>query len=274
MKLKTLDKKKLLKKHPWTKMLIWKYIETGYREPNNSFEQSLMTLFTPHNELINTWSHILGCIIIIFLFIKSSTTLTNFNDLLVFGTYLISAFIVCLCSSVYHLFCCHSKYVCEHTQCIDWMAISLLIFSSNFISSYYEIQDTEIFCLFTSLNLFLMTITSSGILYKYKECNHVDPVNPVDSYYVKTYMYILYGLGTIIACIIGSILSNKISPTLPGILTMYGFYALVILCVIHFPEKYLPAGTVDIYGSSHQIFHFGVIFGIITHWYTYYQNKI
>jgi hypothetical protein len=44
---------------PW--MQSNRYIETGYRS-NMSVSQILMSLFQPHNELINIWTHLLSAV--------------------------------------------------------------------------------------------------------------------------------------------------------------------------------------------------------------------
>ena len=42
---------------PW--MQIDPYIRRGYRRQLNSFHACYQSLFYPHNELVNTWSHLL-----------------------------------------------------------------------------------------------------------------------------------------------------------------------------------------------------------------------
>ena len=161
---KTLNDVELIKKYSWCNILVYPFIKTNYRIPNPSIYYCCNTLFTKHNELINIWSHLLGILWITYLFIITILKLNEHNlmyDMFIFGFYLISAIIVLISSTMFHLFCCHSKNVCENTQCLDWITISMLIFSSNLISSYYELKNNmKIFLCFTFFNLLFMFLTS------------------------------------------------------------------------------------------------------------------
>ena len=43
------------------------------------------------------------------------------------------------------------------------------------------------------------------------------------------------------------------------------------LCLLDLPEKLAPAGTFDVLGYSHQLFHVGIIAGVVLEWaYFYY----
>ena len=297
---KLLNKTELLKKYSWCKILVWEYIETSYREPKSSILYCFSTLFTIHNELINIWSHLIGSLWILYLLFTTLTTLTNYYDLAIFSIYLTSAFIVCVSSTSFHLFCCHSESVCKKTQCLDWIVISCLIFSSNLIVSYYELSFNKfIFVFVTFCNFILMFLTSSITLtslqnnnnnnntnnkikdneykikdneYKIKDNEYKKLLNNyISSYSFRAGIYIIYGLGIIIVLLLKFILTGIISSSLQNILIMYGFYSSVILCIFHFPECISP-GSFDIIGYSHQIFHYSVIAGITVLWKTYYKK--
>ena len=47
------------------------YIKHGYRRPQNSFKACFWSLFYAHNELVNTWSHLLPACFFLLLFLVS-----------------------------------------------------------------------------------------------------------------------------------------------------------------------------------------------------------
>lgn len=65
------------------------YIRSGYRVNCNSFSSSLKSLFLLHNETINIWSHLLGTLASIGLFIYTVIFITNYRTQIVtFAKYL------------------------------------------------------------------------------------------------------------------------------------------------------------------------------------------
>ena len=268
---RNLDKNELLERYPWCKIHIWPFIETNYREPRPYFSACVSSLFLIHNELLNVWTHLLGGIWIFYLLIVSISNLNTLSDKVIFGVYCLTAVGVCGASVSYHLFCCHSEKTCQKVQCLDWMVISTLIFSSNLIGSYYELSvSMPAFAIFTVFNVLFMCLTSwitfnslQSMYFSHSNINQVPTISQpkrhwllesvllmLSSYYFRAYIYIVYGFGVMIAWLMNLAITGIPSRTIEGILTMYGCYATVILCIMHFPEKYVPIGMVDIVVSK------------------------
>ena len=279
-------KKDLLKQFPWTQILIWPFVETSYREPNDSYLRCWQSLFEAHNESVNCWTHIFGFAWTCYLF--SIRRKNSKYDTTVVVIYLFTALAVFMFSSSYHLFCCHSERVCRKVLCLDWMVISTLIFSSNLLSSYFELFEYPMaFAIFMSFNVILICTTSfitfsslqnmfgfpkllrssTSEFYLLRKLSGV-----LSSYTFRTLTYVLYASGVMIAWAIHFTIgvNNPLeTSTLNGILLMYACYASVLLCIFHLPERLVPQGTVDIFGFSHQIFHVGVIGGVTALFWTY-----
>ena len=262
-----MGKRELLDKFAWCECLIWPCIETGYRRPIPSVRYCLATLFSAHNELVNCWTHLLGGLWVIGLLRESSRRLVARADLAVFCVYLLAAFAVCFFSVGYHLLNCHSETVCRQVQCLDWAVISLLIFASNSLSAYFELPSPW-FAAFSVANGALMILTSWMTVASLGNGRK----GIVVSYAFRATIYIIYGLGVIVAWLINFALNGAPNmASVEGILLMYCCYSSILLCLLHLPERITPAGSVDIVGSSHQIFHVGVIAGVSVLWRTYFQ---
>ena len=150
-----LTKSQLIEKYPWTnERITYTRILTSYREPNNSNESCLISLFTIHNELINAWAHIIGIMIGIYCLIKTiNTEKINISDMTVLSFYCITGLMTLISSSTYHIFCCHSNNACFKVQCMDWLGILIHAFSCNLITSYFELKNdyTVIFKIFSNI---------------------------------------------------------------------------------------------------------------------------
>ena len=70
------------------------HIRRGYRNPSNSFRACFWSLLYPHNELVNTWSHLLPAIFFLFLLLAADCTVlyngveVSLQDNLVMQTYM------------------------------------------------------------------------------------------------------------------------------------------------------------------------------------------
>ncbi len=263
-----LPKTKLLEDHPWFHIAVWPHIETGYRIPNGSFWDCGKTLFTLHNEFMNAWTHIIGGIWFIYLLIQCIRLLNNPMGLFVHILHCVSAIAVCTASASYHTFCCHSENICKIVQCLDWTMISSLIFTSNLVTSYYELIDfPNIFYGFLTTNIILM-LTTSWITYSSlksmfgMKSNESEKIQKTEeqakpsvfssilaSYQFRTLVYMFYGHGPLLAWIANYLLKGEISDTIEGIIMMYASYLTVILCLFHWPERLVSNHMFDIFVS-------------------------
>jgi len=75
-----------------------------------------------------------------------------------------------------------------------------------------------------------------------------------------------HSFGSFFAWVTGGVLTGVFTDHLYAMLAIYLCLSTVFLCLLDFPEKMLPRGTVDIVGFSHNIFHIGIIAGVFGLW--------
>ncbi|CAF0960277.1 unnamed protein product [Didymodactylos carnosus] len=116
------------------------YIINGFRRSNEAWIYYFKSLLHKHNETINVWSHLLGTIYIIILFIYYNKQLNFFSNAHArpFAISLLSAMIMFICSATAHLL--HAKSEMVHMTCflIDFVGVSLHGFGSGFLHIYYS----------------------------------------------------------------------------------------------------------------------------------------
>jgi len=117
-------------------------IETGYRINHHSFSQALSSLFTVHNETVNVWTHLLGC-----LFFIGTLVIVAMQDhqVPVWPLFIHAAGSISMLalSTTYHLFyvCSQSHYV--RLQNADYAGIAIMIASSTTPPFYYGFMCSE-----------------------------------------------------------------------------------------------------------------------------------
>jgi adiponectin receptor len=121
------------------------YIHDGYRA-DYSFSQTLLSLFTLHNETMNIWSHLIGFICVLIaafsLTIEFQLDEVPILERILMGVYLTSAAMCMLLSTIYHWFGCLSKDHYFALLSLDLTGIAGLIAGSYFPASYYAFYCT------------------------------------------------------------------------------------------------------------------------------------
>ena len=105
----------------------------GYRLPNQSLMYYIKSLFQNHNETFNVWSHLIGCMIIIYKMIGYFKEFNIYTDyvlttLLVVG---IASFTELFASATAHLFCSKSPHVHYLILMFDFMGCSFAGFGGG-----------------------------------------------------------------------------------------------------------------------------------------------
>lgn len=167
-------------------------IEYGYR-PSTSWKEAFLSLFTIHNESMNTWTHLIGflftfyALIIYFLdkdvlfsyaypfiFNTSNDFISN-NDLFItqsslgticFFAFIISASICLLCSTIYHWFNCVSPYHHDTLLYVDLTGVALLVGSSYLPAVYlgfYCFEGLQSFYLGLSVAVLLLGLIATWV---------------------------------------------------------------------------------------------------------------
>eukprot|EP01041_Mallomonas_annulata_P012211 gene12211-25641_t len=181
-------------------------------------------------------------------------------------------------------------HTCRKVQCLDWFGIALQTFSSNLLVSYYELKEYPlVFQLFTIINIsfaiFTYFITYTALQNVYTSGKHSSSSNSknhkqnnilitlqniIESYLFRTIIAISYAAGALIAWCVGYSITGVVNDNIGPIVTIYCVFGAVIFCIFDIPEGFLPEGTVDIIGSSHQLFHGGIVLGYCMLWSFYF----
>lgn len=264
------------------------FVYSGYRTPTNDNMKTLKTVCYLHNESINIWSHLGGFIIFLGLIIywtiyksRESSSMKNIANYI----YLFSILSLMFVSTFYHISIGHSAPVANDCQCFDWSGVSLVCMGSGIYTAFYELYENgykDAFMIFFILSIaftgyFILTIKES-----LQECHLKTETgevvcevitNSFDVYW-RTFIICLFSLSTIIAWLIHFMIDRKFTEekkrTLIMILFTYLGYATVVFKLTCVPERFCEK-MFDLFGYSHQIFHFGVLTGALILWYTYYH---
>ena len=128
-----------------------KYILTGYRSVQYSYMGCIKSLLYIHNETGNIMTHLIAAFIFIGLWaasfylyiplLKSSTM----GDYFALGTFMAGTVTCLVCSSLYHLFCCHSHETAREWNKMDYIGIVVQIVTAFFPPVYYGISIIVLF---------------------------------------------------------------------------------------------------------------------------------
>jgi len=109
-------------------------------ELTSQFHKFFCSLFSLHNETLNIWTHLLGAGYFFFNFVTIGQNLTYtgrpYLELLCMQAFLLSAQGCLLFSTTYHLFNCHSEFLCQRLLQLDLTGIAVLI-TGSFIPGIY-----------------------------------------------------------------------------------------------------------------------------------------
>lgn len=119
------------------------YIKRGYRRQLNSFRDCFWSLFYLHNELVNTWSHLLPAFFyLVFLLgldfwtFHSGSKVPN-ADSAFFQVYVLCTVGCLLLSAIYHGTNAHSEQISRYFLKFDYFGIVLSIVGTNVSATYF-----------------------------------------------------------------------------------------------------------------------------------------
>lgn len=117
-----------------------KDILTGYRA-YYTFSQCCQSIFTLHNETGNIWTHLIGALFFtgsLYFALSGLPDHAGFMDYMMMSTFLFSAILCLLCSTIFHTFSAHNHpLVYSAMAALDYSGISLLIFGSFAVATNY-----------------------------------------------------------------------------------------------------------------------------------------
>ncbi|KAK1689387.1 hemolysin III family channel protein [Colletotrichum godetiae] len=258
----------------WDDLPPWRrdnqFIITGYRPDSNSYRASFRSLGYLHNESVNIWSHLLGAVAfvitgtVLYAVIAPRYESASDADMVVFGCFFAGA-VACLgMSAAYHAMCNHSPEVAKWGNKLDYSGIVFLIVGSYVPAMYYGF-----YCHPALLKFYLTTINVLGL-----GCGAVSWIEFFRAPEWRTFracMFTALGTSGVVPVLHGLTIygrqemENRMSLSwvvLHGLMYIFGAF----LYAFRWPERSFPR-TFDIWGSSHQIFHFFVVMAAVTHLY-------
>lgn len=127
------------KKHEMPVLFHEPHVETGFRHINQPWYYYLLSLFQRHNECMNVWTHIVGCIIAMGRIYAIANEFNAYSDPWLYPMLAgsITMIIMYSCSFAAHLF--HNKSELWHYTCffIDYCGIGLFGLGSSIIHYFY-----------------------------------------------------------------------------------------------------------------------------------------
>lgn len=166
-----------------------------------------------------------------------------------------------ICSSLSHLFACHSKRFSFFFWRLDYAGISLMIVCSFFAPIYYAFFCNPFACFF-----YLTSISVLGIIAIITLLAPVFSASHFRSF--RAFLFLTMGFSGVVPAVHAVVLhwgSNHIFVALSYEFAMAIFYAAGAgFYVSRVPERLKP-GKFDIAGHSHQIFHVFVVLGALAH---------
>ncbi|WEW59701.1 inc metabolism membrane protein [Emydomyces testavorans] len=249
--------------HPWR---VNPHILDGYRFTTSKIE-CLMSVFTPSNELVNIWSHLIGLVIVLavalyFYPLSPNFSLSTTADVAIAAIFFIAACKCLVCSTVWHTMNgIASQPLMERFACVDYTGISFLVAASIITTEY-----TAFYCEPLSRWIYIVMTFSLGI------AGVVLPWHPTfnrsDMAWARVAFYVTLAL-TGFAPIL------QLSYT-RGLAWCLFFYAPIMKSLLVYlsgaciyasqvPERWRP-GFFDYFGGSHNIWHVAVLGGILFHY--------
>ncbi|KAI1345275.1 hemolysin-III channel protein Izh2 [Xylariaceae sp. FL0016] len=256
----------------WDDLPPWRrdnaYILSGYRPDSHSYLGSLRSVFALHNESVNIWTHLLGCLgfplagLWLWKLVAPRYASASDADVLVFACFFAGAGACLGMSATFHCLSNHSESVARWGNKLDYSGIVCLIVGSYVVALYYAL-----FCLPSLMTVYLYGIFSLGL-----GCGIVSWVDQFRMPHWRPYRTAVFvGLGI-----------SGVIPICHG-LTIYGYKSLnermglnlvllqgflyilgAFLYAVRWPERSFPR-TFDIWFSSHQIFHVLILFAAAAH---------
>ena len=131
----------------WHELPPWQqdneYITSGYRPLSYSYQKSLASLGSLHNQTVNIYSHLLGLVVFVVAArgvwdaLAERYVSASQEDLVVFGCFFSGAFLCFAFSTAFHTFSNHSHDAHERWLFMDFLGILCLTAGSWVPGVYY-----------------------------------------------------------------------------------------------------------------------------------------
>lgn len=260
------------------------FIKSGYLKPTNSFKECLKALCYLHNETVNIYSHFIPTLVVMaFVVYYVQYKLEIYDNYLGvweklnFYQFALGATICLSMSSGFHTFKAHSMAICSFGNKLDYFGIVVLITSSLISIILFAFYDHPFYKYTFILIFMLMAMLCTNFT--------LNPSFSTPAYRpIRSTMFVLFGLSGLLPLAAGVHLYGiqiAIDRSSAGWLALEGFSYIfgAVIYALRVPERWThieedkatleenpKSGRFDIVGHSHQIFHFFVNLGLLSHW--------
>jgi len=242
------------------------FLLKGHRPPLPSVKECFKSIFRVHTETGNIWTHLVGAVAFIAIavyFLTRPNVEVQAQEKLVFGTFFSGAIICLVCSTLFHIFYCHSPSVSKLFNKIDYCGISVLTMGSFVPWLYYAF-----YCEALPKVVYLILIGILG-----SACIVVslwDKFSEPEFRIIRASMFIGLGLSGVLPAMhymatFGSYKAFNVGALGWLILMAVLYITGACLYAARIPERFFP-GKFDIWFQSHQLFHVFVVAAAYVHY--------
>ncbi|PGH35705.1 hypothetical protein GX50_01418 [[Emmonsia] crescens] len=244
------------------------FLRTGYRPVNGSVKLCVDSLRFIHNETVNIYSHLIpGAIAlasngILHRYFLGRYPTASLVDQLAIHVYLTTSVLCFGISSIYHTILCHSEAYSGLWGRLDYVAIIIQTIGS-FVSGIYVTFDCK-----PGLQKLYWTMT--GVLGLLSIIIVVSPRFQSSRWrMLRLFTFVGMGLSGLLPIIHAASIYPYAQLNQQAGLGYYLVEGLALIIGVgfyatHFPESWTPE-KFDIWGASHQIFHFFVLLSSVIH---------
>ncbi|XP_069786762.1 membrane progestin receptor beta-like [Narcine bancroftii] len=236
------------------------YIHSGYRPVEQDWNYYLLSLFQPHNEALNVWTHLLAALVLLIRFFVFLETASPFPTLysLPLCFFVLACIIYLSCSVMAHLFQSKSELVHYSFYFFDYVGVGTYQYGSA-LAHYYYCADLEWFwvvqAFFLPTAALLGWLSCLGCCFSKIHFQRPYPISRKVCQVVPAFLAYLLDISPIVhrisrcwatGCTDESIWYHSLQIALFLVAATFFSYPV--------PEKFFP-GSCDIVGHGHQIFH-------------------
>lgn len=239
------------------------FLHSGHRPPLPSFSACLKSIFRLHTETGNIWTHLLGAVLFLALFVYMFITFSDYKtatDRLILGIYFCGIILCLFFSAIFHTFSCHySPKVTKVFSKLDYCGISLQIIGSMVPALYYGFyENLTLFKIYLSFGLVLCAASIIVSMWdKFGEPKYRS---------FRALVFLAFGLSNVVPGVHWYYVLDSRLLTAFGLFIFQGLLYVIgsLLYANRVPERWFP-GKCDYLFQSHQIFHVLVVLAALVH---------
>lgn len=239
------------------------YLHTGHRPPLPTFWACIKSIFRLHTETGNIWTHGIGALLFVGLFIYEFVTISAHKtavDRLMLTIYFCGIIMCLLFSCMFHTFSCYaSPKVIKIFSKLDYCGISIQIIGSMTPALYYGFyEDLNMFKLYISFGVVLCILSIAVSLWdKFGEPQYRG---------FRAMVFLCFGLSNVIPGVHWYLILDSRLLTAYYLFILQGALYVIgsLLYANRIPERLFP-GKCDYMFQSHQIFHVLVVLAAFVH---------